>query len=50
MIRREFVRNSLFGLGALAMGRARLFAAEASARGLNVLWIGVDDLRCNLGC
>ncbi len=50
MRRREFIKSGLFGLGAFACGTAGLFAAEAEKHGLNVLWIGVDDLRCGLGC
>lgn len=48
--RRGFLQQSVLGLGALACQGGRLLAQQAANNGLNVVWLGVDDLRCNLGC
>ncbi|NUP99417.1 MAG: sulfatase, partial [Armatimonadetes bacterium] len=48
MDRRRFLHSCAAGAAWLAGGRA--LAQGAANRGLNVLWLGVDDLRCNLGC
>ncbi len=55
--RRSLIRNGLTLAGGLAAGafpsgcaRAGVPNRKDAGNGLNVLWIGVDDLRCDLGC
>jgi arylsulfatase A-like enzyme len=36
--------------GPLLTSPASILARNARRKGLNVLWIGIDDLRCGLGC
>jgi iduronate 2-sulfatase len=50
MNRREFMKASLFSMGAVTAGSMSSWAQEAADKKKNVLFLGVDDLRCNLGC